>query len=401
MGEERRGALLVYAAPGLQPMGAVPYTLTRVAGARAPVALAPIPLSPARTATVGLAAGESHEGLFVDVPPGTLELRVDMASSANIDLYLARRDFNPASAARPMIPAAPTRGEALHSATGPTGNESLTIANPVSGRWYLTPVNAGAQPANVTLSATLVASPPLVRPGGYLNTGRAGHGVFLYPSGSVWAGLWYTYLQDGTPTWYYLQGRTPDASGIWRGALFRAAWNGSSNHLTEVGQAIATPTGADAFTWTWTLDGQTGSEPMSSFGRGCPTVAGVQANASGHWFDDARAGTGYSVQLFPNYEFHAVFGYDARGVPRFLLAERNGVGGDSESLPLDQINGFCPMCDRTSNPTRTRIGSLERRFANGVLTGFTLAGTYAAGVPGTWAANDSVEPLGGLQGCQP
>jgi hypothetical protein len=48
-----------------------------------------------------------------------------------------------------------------------------------------------------------------LRPGGFYNPQRSGNGLFLYPAGSEWAGLWYTYLQDGTPTWYYLQGQAP------------------------------------------------------------------------------------------------------------------------------------------------------------------------------------------------
>ena len=161
---------------------------------------------------------------------------------------------------------------------------------------------ASAAAASTTVTATVTASPPSVRPGGYFNADRSGHGLFVYPSGTDWAGLWYTYLEDGSSTWYYLQGARPAANGLWRATMYRSVWNGSSNTLTPVGEASATPTGADAFTWTWTLDGQTGSEPFASFGRGCPSVAGQTVDASAHWFDPARAGTGYSVQLIPNYE---------------------------------------------------------------------------------------------------
>lgn len=395
VGEVRRGAVLISAAPGQQPMGIIPYTLTRVAGSRAPLALAN-----GRAEAIGLAAGEAHERVFIDVPAGANQLTVTTSSAANIDLYLARRPGN-SGPGIPSIPLAPARNEASHVATGPTGNESLTVALPAAGRWYLTPVNASGAPANLALTASITATPPTVRPGSYFNTDRSGHGVFVYPAGQEWAALWYTYLEDGSSTWYYLQGPRPGANGVWRGTMYRSAWNGSANSLTAVGEATATPTGPDAFTWTWTLDGQTGSEPMAAFGRGCPTIGGQPVDASAHWFNPATAGSGYSVQLFPTYEFYAVFSYDARGVPRYLLAERDGAGAPTESLPLVQNAGFCPLCARSGNPARTTVGSIERRFTNGALSGFTLNATYVGGVLGTWAANDTVIPLGERQGCAP
>ncbi|WP_297875162.1 S8 family serine peptidase [Silanimonas sp.] len=395
VGEVRRGAVLVSAAPGQQPMGAIPYTLTRIAGPRAALSMAH-----ARAETVGLAAGEAHDAMFIDVPTGATQLTVTTASSANIDVYLAWRPPNSGPGV-PSIPVAPARGEASHVGNGTTGNESVTVSSPAAGRWYVTPVNASGAAATTAVTASITAAPPTVRPGGYFNADRAGHGVFVYPAGPDWAALWYTYLEDGSSTWYYLQGPRPGANGVWRGTMFRSAWNGSANSLTAVGEATATPTGPDAFTWTWKLDGQTGSEPLSAFGRGCPTIGGQQVDASGHWFDPASAGSGYSVQLFPNYEFYTVFGYDARGVARYLLAERSGAGAPAETLPLGQNAGFCPLCARSGNPTRTQVGTIERRFANGALSGFTLNASYVGGVPGTWAANDSVSSLGERQGCAP
>jgi hypothetical protein len=239
----------------------------------------------------------------------------------------------------------------------------------------------------------------VLRPGGFYNPQRSGNGLFLYPAGGEWAGLWYTYLQDGTPTWYYLQAPAPGATGIWRGTIYRSAWNGSSNVLTPVGEATVTPRSTSAFTFSYTLDGETGSEAYETFGGGCPTFAGAPLNASGHWFDPARAGSGYSVQLFPNYEFYTVFGYDAQGVPRYLIAERSGIGTATQSMNLDQNTGACPLCTRTGNPVRNSVGTLTRTVGSGTLQRIQLSGTYTAGVPGTWAANDTVTPLGTLQGC--
>ncbi|MFY8122812.1 MAG: hypothetical protein ACOVKB_01145, partial [Silanimonas sp.] len=58
-----------------------------------------------------------------------------------------------------------------------------------------------------------------------------------------------------------------------------------------------------------------------------------------------------------------------------------------------------PLCTRTGNPVRSTVGTLTRTVGSGTLQRIQLSGTYTAGVPGTWVANDTVTPLGTLQGC--
>ena len=280
----------------------------------------------------------------------------------------------------------------------------LAAPFPAPGRWYVVLEDRDAVALDqkvVVATATLTSSipAPVIRPGGYFNPARSGHGLFLYPAQGDWAGLWYTYAQDSTPVWYYLQAPAPGANGIWTAPIFRSGWNGTRNHLTEVGRATITPTGADAFQFTYVLDGEIGSEPFVSFGRGCPSIGGRVVNASGHWFDPTRSGTGYSVQLLPNYEFHAVFAYAPNGTPRFLVAERSSVGAATDTLTLQQLRGFCPLCVRTGFPERADVGTLRREFTNGVLSRIVVDAAFTSGTLGTWTANDAVIPLGGLQGC--
>jgi hypothetical protein len=380
-------------------VGSVPVRVNRAGRAENGIALAS-----GEERAFRLPAATAHDRLFIDVPAGASSLSVTARASEGVDLYLARVPAPVANAAIPTIAAAPARSaaNAASSATAPLQTLSVSGAALSPGRWYVVPTNPSARIGEIAVLATVAGTAPVVRPGGYFNTGRPGHGLFLYPAGAEWAGLWYTFLQDGSSTWYYLQGRAPGANGQWRGTVYRSAWDGSRNTLSAVGEAVTTPTGADAFTFSYRLDGQAGSEAFSSFGRGCPSLNGAPVNASGHWFDPARAGTGYSVQMFPNYEFYAAFVYDAAGVPRFLTAERSGFGGASVSVPLEQLTGFCPLCARTAAPTRRAAGSLARSFANGNLSIMAVDATYAAGVSGRWTGTDSVQALGGstsLQGC--
>ena len=95
------------------------------------------------------------------------------------------------------------------------------------GRQYLMKL------ATKEVTATVTATAPVVRPGSYFNAARSGHGLFLYPAGSARVGLWYTYLEDGTSTWYYLQAPAPGLDGLWTSPVYRAAWDGGRNVLTE------------------------------------------------------------------------------------------------------------------------------------------------------------------------
>lgn len=394
-GEDGTAFVTIY--EGDERIGDFPVRVDRPAEA---LTFLPQPLESGIEHQAVIYGGHEHEGFFLDVPAGASRLSVSLdAGGHGLGFRVARRDFD----GGPVVAGAPPPSEAIYADLDPSYSKSWELSGPqlVPGRYHFTLVNTSSTGLYGFLTATIESTSPVVRPGSYFNPARGGHGVFLYPAGSVWAGLWYTYLQDGSATWYYLQGDVPGDDGLWKGAIYRAAWYGTHNRLTPVGWAQVTPTATDAFQFTYTLDGESGSEPMQALGRGCPGLAGLPVDASGHWFNPARAGTGYSVQLFPNYEYYAAFVYDGRGVPRFLSAERNGFGGTQASLDLWQLSGDCPLCERTGPPVRHTVGVLERRFASGRLAAVSLDAVYAQGVPGAWSANETVTPLGDLQGCAP
>lgn len=405
-GEVRRGAVLAWAGPGDQPLVAMPWTFTRTDPQPAPRALAS-----GDDLALTLPAGAAQERVFIDVPPGTTRLQVQQSGSADVALFLARVASPSPSSAIPAIAAAPARGAAVASDAGSTTTKTLVVDNPAAGRWYLTSVNNASQTAPVSLRATLTGNGPVLRPGSYFNPQRSGAGLMLHPAAGAWVGLWYTYLQDGTPTWYYLEAAAPPAHGQWRSPIYRAAWNGSAASLTRVGEAVLTPQTVDSATFTYAIDGETGSEAFESLGRGCPTIGGSSADTAQHWFDPARAGSGYSAQLFAppsvgaNYEFYAAFLYDARGQPRFVVAEGAPVGASDGVFPLDQLTGWCPLCTRPSGgATRTPVGTLTRTLVGGRLSRISVDATYTGPVTGRWNVTDTVEPLDAqrrMQGCAP
>ncbi|MGL6290874.1 MAG: Ig-like domain-containing protein, partial [Silanimonas sp.] len=306
-GESRAGYVALRSAEGSVPAW-MPVRLDRRGGDAAP-----LPLAPGRAQALRLASGERQGRVFIDVPPGQTRLTLTVDTDSRVDLAVLRGPSALGQGAPPTIPVG-SRNVIVRSETLVAGQRVLEFDAPPAGRWTVELTNASTGPASLRVLAALAGTAPVVRPGSFFNASRSGHGLFVYPAGSAWAGLWYTYLQDGTPTWYYLQDPAPSSTGVWRSRLYRSAWNGSRNTLTEVGSIVLTPSANDAFTFTHTVDGETGSEPMAALGRGCPTLGAAPLDASGLWFNPARAGSGYAVQLFPNYEFLSVFGYDGRGV---------------------------------------------------------------------------------------
>ncbi|HEX5694705.1 MAG TPA: hypothetical protein VFY00_08835, partial [Arenimonas sp.] len=172
--------------------------------------------------------------------------------------------------------------------------------------------------------------------------------------------------------------------------------------------ATVTPLGPDLFVFTYTLNGQAGSEIFSALGRGCPSLFGAPQDTSSHWFSPRRDGTGYSVQMWPNHEFFAVFDYDHQGSPMHLTAERQGFAGRSGALPLQRLTGACPSCEYVA-PVRQAAGVLERSLRDGQLELVKLDVDFQDSWPfaparRTWSVIDWVEPLGGAdstQGCAP
>ena len=360
--------------------------------------------------TFGVAPGSRLERVFIDVPEGATRLDVTAESPGGMPFQLLRHPGggDPESSA---IVAAPAPGPGAVSSTGAGDVRVARIegAALLAGRWYVVPHNAGEQRAAVTLTTSLQAVAPVVRPGSYFNASRPGSGLVLYPAGGQWAGLWYTYESLSLrPTWYYLQAPTPDVDGIWRSPVYRQAWYGDHAEPTEVGQATVTPVGPDLFTFTYTLYGETGSETYSALGRGCPSLGGQPQDLSSHWFDPQRAGNGYSVQMWNNYEFFAVFDYDAQGSPLHLTAESGAFAGADATLPLQRLTGACPTCSYL-DPERKSAGSLRRILQGGRLDRVIVYADFMESWPYTggthaWSVTDQVQLLGGpgtTQGCAP
>jgi subtilisin family serine protease len=331
-----------------------------------------------------LAAGAAHERIVVDVPVNASSLVVETSGSGEVDLYLATVAT---PVAGPAIGPAPPRAQARASSIHPGATEriELGVTALTPGRWYLTPVNSGNGIASVRLSArvTTHAAMPMPADNAYYDPARSGHGVFLGQGGGQWVAFWYTYLHDGTPTWYLAQAPLPAANAAsWRAALSRYTWNGTAAVGSVVGEVIIAPGVGGRFQWSWRLDGAWHSEALEPLATpACPQTAGGPIDYSGAWYAPALPGYGYSVLTLAGIEVQVSYLYDSAGVPRWLLASNSPFGGGE--FRLDQYRGFCPDCAFVA-PTSGPAGRVVRSYAAPAQGTATLEANLVAPLAGSW-----------------
>ncbi len=342
---------------------------------------------------VRLLPGVAHERIVVDVPVGATELvaTVSGAGAGTVDLHVAR-SASPGSGPEPG--AAPPRTAAAGSATGSATSKQVTLGGSalVPGRWYLTPVNTGSTEAAVVVGVTTRFAGPAasLRDNAYFNPARSGHGVLVSRAGDQLAATWFTYRADGSPTWYLAQAVAPGANdAVWRAPLRRSTWNGTRNQLAVVGEVLLTRTGANAFQWTWQVDGTWGSEPFVEAGAPACVENGTR-DYTGVWFAPSTPGYGFVVFTTPQTETQATFLYDAAGNPAWLYGQVAPFG--SSTFSLLQFTGFCPQCAAVAPATRV-AGSLVRSYADLRSGGTRIDAGFLAPLSGGWNTDDATQRI--------
>ena len=360
------------ASPTIEPFVWVPSTIIRnpgnVESERMLISEEPI--------TLRLPPGAASNRLFINVPPNIASMRVATSGSGEVDLFLAHVD----SPGSPVVLPAPPRDQADVAAVAPGANNSVLVEAPelTPGRWYITPVNVGtATDAAFSLEVRLnfdgMRSQP--RFGAYFDPRRSGSGVFLFAVGDSWGLAWYTYLEDGTPTWYLgVAPRPSETNGLWTVELERFRRNGSGALATKVGEASLSFTGTESFDFSFNLDEYSGSQPMVWIGdTRCPSVGGSQLDINGLWFSPSRPGFGYSVIASPDFENIGAYFYDGNGIARWALGTREPFGADD--FIMYERQGACPLCDYLEPTVGPLRGNLTRTYDS------ASAGTFSNTFP--------------------
>lgn len=372
--------------PGAGILGVIPVQITvDTPSAVDPGTLDRIPayaFAPSDAARFELAAGEGHGRLFVDVPAGARSLTVSATSGRLLDLHVVRQEF---AFSADAAPAAVSIADALESSTGASSHQ-IVIDDPEPGRYHLVPVNTASESGSVRVEVLVDGGDGSVqpRPGLFFNPQRNGHGFNLNQSADGQLIIeWYTYLEDGTPTWYLAQ--APRGTGNqWSAELLHFRWNGSEATATPVGVVVLTFEDPDTLAMSFRVNGESGTERHTSIGPVVDCAAGP--DQTGLWFVPGEAGYGYSVQ---SGQVQINYLYDGFGAPRWVLGQTENVLDGT--IDLGQFTGFCPTCSAVAT-TMAIVGTNEYVF-DGSGGQIMTDVSFVNSVPGQWIAGGDLQNL--------
>lgn len=401
VGEEFAGLLDIRAdRASSKPIGRVLVRVKRTDGAEQPVLLAP-----GRTERFALAPNQTLQRIGLEVPSNAREFVITANGDGPFDLALIPAPANEAA----LTQAPGLANAAARTAGGPgaaTIKRSGTAVQP--GRYYLQFTSNAGVVGQYSLTYALAenALTSTLAPELYYNPARPGHGLIITRARNDAQIIWYTYDDAGAPTWYWLlpDGYYATNPGSFSGPLLRFTWDGSTATMQDVGRATVTRAlGTNLLTWSWTLLGQSGSEPMALLDRS-RCVNG--SDQTGAWYNPAQPGWGASVHRTPSLEFISFFIYDALGQPRWLLAPDGGPSNGAK-VPLSQLSGFCPSCAARAT-TRATTGSYELPFdATSRLAGAEATGRIKLDAPllpplsGRFTGSGDFALLTGKKPCSP
>ncbi len=333
--------------------------------------------------TLALGAGQTHDRVFVDVPPGASGLTItssgaDGQQSDNLEIGLYRMDFDNAFGASPFAAPADTGAGPVASASGASGNgPTLTVGSGQlqPGRWYVVVKNNGAAAATVTLKADIAFSgQPIALHGGLWQPSirtDLHQGYDFNTTGAARGFLWYSYDENGQPEWYLASGPEPDGN-TWVAELFRYTNDGSEQHGVHAGYVSITTVAENDEIFSFLLFGKNGSDRMEpSSLLTCPTVDNVKRKYTGLWSRAAPGIGGASTLVNDFAQAYVHYIYDAQGNPRWMTASSGLQLPASGDMSLLQFTGYCAVCADTGTSHET-VGTLNVVFADEANLTWTL-----------------------------
>jgi hypothetical protein len=208
--------------------------------------------------------------------------------------------------------------------------------------------------------------------------------------------IWYTYRNDGSPTWYLASG-AKQSGNTWSSDLLRFTNDGATQQGTVVGEVIMTVVDPESLIFSYTLFGESGSELMrrtDSSGL-CPQQNGTPRSYNGLWYRGVSGLGGASVLVNSVAQAQIHYLYDDDGEPAWLYADG---GNTAEQLPILQWKGFCPLC--TGTYSNQEVGVLTRHFDSESNGDWTLDYLMASPLAGNVQRTDDVVKLTAPIVCQ-
>ena len=398
------GAVLIDGVAGLDGQSAVlPFALARAVGNDDVTD----PLEPDATRERTIEPGETLQHMFVDLPAQQNTLAITSTDSGSaVSFYVARVDFPDPSASSQVVAAPAFAGTDVQWTMSGTSDAVQNTVTGGPGRYYIVAKNTGASRATIGIQLhvdyTAGFGPPTsLLPGVYYNPQRSGHGFFMSQASGQQIVDWYTYFEDGTPTWYGSQAASQTPMTYlqnWIAPLYRTAWDGAAHTLKQVGDVILTPIATNKTVFSWHLDGLAGTEIFSQLGYGpCPTLNGASTDLNGAWYAPSQSGYGMEVLALPDQEFDSFYFYDGIGVPRWGLGQGSPFS-PSITLNATQSTGFCPSCAYSKISTKP-LGTLQVDFTSGLGGNYATNFTLQPPLSGTWVINKPIQRLTGPTAC--
>jgi hypothetical protein len=241
------------------------------------------------------------------------------------------------------------------------------------GRWYALLRNGSSNPASIEIKAdmTYTGTPfafnaGMWEPGGVRLNIKQGFDLGSDASGNR-SMLWYSYTEDGTPTWYLAAGPAP-VGNVWKARLKRFTNDGTLQQKVVVGWASLTALSEDEYIFSFTLFGDEGSDLIFTPFRPatCPEVEAVETSYYGVWSRPNIGVGGATVMVNANSQGFVHYIYDSNGNPIWLLGATalpatSGAVEETREVTMRQWSGFCPVCTGPA-PTKQPVGSFTRDF---------------------------------------
>lgn len=215
------------------------------------------------------------------------------------------------------------------------------------------------------------------RLGTWFNPARTGNGIDLFETTDGRMGFfWYTFEADGTPIWYH-SGLATVAGGAWEAELKKSTWDGHEASSVGVGNVRLDFQDPTTASFSWTLDGQSGSEPFQHlFGSG---------GRSGVWHAPSESGWGIET-LEDNGLLGAVVTFYVGSQPRWVGGVQSAGGDVTIPLRWRTGTGLCPSCGGGSAtpPPSVDAGTLRLQIPHGASTSGTATTTITTPSGATW-----------------
>ena len=234
---------------------------------------------------------------------------------------------------------------------------------------------------DLVINTVSASTPVFPKQGLWWDPKRSGHGIDVQYDGANLIAVWYTYLEDGTPTWYLASG--PFSGTDWSSSLDTYTWDGSKATAMSVGTISFKFNDATHADLSWEINGVSGREALEFFVIANNPTAN---DYTGIWFESTKPGYGLSVSTQGDREFSVLYFYDEQGNPRWALGVNDN---NAMSYAFDQYTqGFCPVCALTT-PVANMLGTITREFPNQSSGTLSVDFNLLAPLSGAWTIDNA------------